>query len=91
MKVYREHRYHSHINNGDDNRLHRFNLEKKVIAVLVFVKPLAGLSEQRMKKSQLPTKICLQCQRPFAWRKKWERCWAEVKYCSDACKKSKPR
>jgi hypothetical protein len=29
----------------------------------------------------------LVCGRPFAWRKKWERNWAEVKYCSDACRK----
>ncbi|MEC9060551.1 MAG: DUF2256 domain-containing protein, partial [Pseudomonadota bacterium] len=25
-----------------------------------------------MKKSDLPTKICPVCQRPFTWRKKWE-------------------
>lgn len=39
-----------------------------------------------MKKSELPRKICLVCQRPFTWRKKWARCWDEVKYCSKACK-----
>lgn len=26
-----------------------------------------------VKKHNLPEKICLQCQRPFAWRKKWAR------------------
>jgi len=40
------------------------------------------------RKSDLPTKICLACGRPFAWRKKWERDWPEVKYCSDACRKA---
>ena len=35
----------------------------------------------------LPTKICTVCQRPFVWRKKWERDWESVKFCSDACKK----
>ncbi|MEX0269124.1 DUF2256 domain-containing protein [Leptolyngbyaceae cyanobacterium UHCC 1019] len=40
-----------------------------------------------VSKSNLPTKICLVCQRPFAWRKKWEDCWDEVKYCSDRCRK----
>jgi len=25
------------------------------------------------------------CQRPFTWRKKWERCWDEVKTCSKRC------
>ena len=41
-----------------------------------------------VKKQNLPEKICIQCGRPFNWRKKWERCWEEVKYCSEACKKS---
>ncbi|MFZ9943325.1 MAG: DUF2256 domain-containing protein [Bacteroidia bacterium] len=41
------------------------------------------------KKLNLPTKTCLVCQRPFTWRKKWERVWEEVKYCSDRCKRSK--
>ena len=38
------------------------------------------------KKLNLPEKICEHCQRPFAWRKKWQRCWQDVKYCSDACR-----
>jgi hypothetical protein len=40
------------------------------------------------KKSELPTKDCECCQRPFAWRKKWERDWEQVKYCSDRCRQS---
>ena len=35
------------------------------------------------KKSDLPSKMCARCGRPFTWRKKWERVWDEVKYCSD--------
>ena len=38
------------------------------------------------KKSELPTKICACCARPFSWRKKWERDWEQVKYCSDRCR-----
>ncbi|MFY8190806.1 MAG: DUF2256 domain-containing protein [Bacteroidia bacterium] len=38
-----------------------------------------------MKKAHLPSKICVACGRPFAWRKKWERVWDEVKYCSKKC------
>jgi hypothetical protein len=38
-----------------------------------------------MKKSELPSKMCPVCNRPFNWRKKWERCWNEVKYCSKRC------
>lgn len=41
--------------------------------------------EQSIKKNNLPEKICVVCQRPFSWRKKWERCWDEVQCCSKAC------
>ena len=33
-----------------------------------------------------PSKICIVCGREFQWRKKWERNWKEVKYCSKACR-----
>lgn len=39
-----------------------------------------------LKKTDLPQKICLVCQRPFTWRKKWKKVWEEVKYCSDRCR-----
>ncbi|TAF05647.1 MAG: DUF2256 domain-containing protein [Nostocales cyanobacterium] len=42
---------------------------------------------RRVSKSDLPEKICLVCQRPFTWRKKWEDCWHEVKYCSERCRR----
>lgn len=42
------------------------------------------------KKADLPTKMCLACQRPFAWRRKWARDWNEVKYCSDRCRQQRP-
>ncbi|MFO0936370.1 MAG: DUF2256 domain-containing protein [Gemmataceae bacterium] len=28
-----------------------------------------------MKKTDLPTKTCLICNRPFVWRKKWAKVW----------------
>ncbi|MEH3037945.1 MAG: DUF2256 domain-containing protein [Sphingomonas adhaesiva] len=40
------------------------------------------------RKPHLPTKTCVVCQRPFAWRKKWARDWDQVKYCSDRCRTS---
>ena len=40
-----------------------------------------------IKKENLPEKICLTCDRPFKWRKKWGKVWEEVKYCSKNCKK----
>jgi hypothetical protein len=44
---------------------------------------------KNIKKADLPQKICVVCKRPFAWRKKWEKVWSEVKYCSDACRENK--
>lgn len=40
-------------------------------------------------KTTLPSKICPVCGKPFAWRKKWEKCWNEVKYCSERCRRSR--
>ncbi|NDD33968.1 MAG: DUF2256 domain-containing protein, partial [Rhodobacteraceae bacterium] len=34
------------------------------------------------KKSDLPTKLCSTCGLPFTWRKKWEKTWDEVRFCS---------
>jgi len=36
-------------------------------------------------KENLPEKLCVTCNRPFTWRKKWERCWDEVTTCSKSC------
>jgi hypothetical protein len=40
-------------------------------------------------KQALPSKPCLACGRPMSWRRKWARNWAEVRYCSDACRQKK--
>lgn len=37
-------------------------------------------------KSNLPEKLCAACGRAFSWRKKWERHWEDVRFCSDACR-----
>jgi hypothetical protein len=42
-----------------------------------------------VKKQNLPTKLCVVCNKPFSWRKKWEKVWEEVKYCSDKCRGKK--
>ena len=42
------------------------------------------------KKSDLPHKTCPVCGLKFSWRKKWERNWDNVKYCSERCRRSKP-
>ena len=37
-----------------------------------------------------PPKPCQRCGREITWRKKWARDWANVRYCSDACRRAKP-
>lgn len=44
-------------------------------------------SSHKGNKAALPSKPCAVCGRTMTWRKKWEKNWAEVKYCSDACRK----
>ncbi|MBP8215302.1 MAG: DUF2256 domain-containing protein [Propionivibrio sp.] len=41
------------------------------------------------KKSDLPSKICLCCGRTYSWRRKWASVWAEVKYCSERCRRNR--
>jgi hypothetical protein len=40
-------------------------------------------------KMHLRTKNCVVCDKPFQFRKKWEDCWDEVKYCSERCRSNK--
>lgn len=46
---------------------------------------------KKPKKHNLPSKICAICGKPFDWRKKWENCWEDVKYCSERCRRSRPK
>ena len=46
---------------------------------------LFGTMPNGVKKENLPSKMCVTCNRPFTWRKKWERCWDEVSTCSKGC------
>jgi len=43
------------------------------------------------KKADLPSKICAACGLPFAWRKKWEKSWDEVRYCSARCRTNRKK
>ncbi|MEQ8325312.1 MAG: DUF2256 domain-containing protein [Vicingaceae bacterium] len=40
-----------------------------------------------MNKAYLASKTCVVCNRPFSWRKKWEKEWENVKYCSEKCRR----
>ncbi len=41
------------------------------------------------KKSDVAQKVCLQCERPFARRKKWAAVWEDVQYCSERCRRQR--
>lgn len=55
--------------------------------MLFKAKKYAIIKIKMLKKKNLPEKICVFCKKPFKWRKKWERDWQEVKYCSKKCQK----
>jgi hypothetical protein len=42
-----------------------------------------------VKKENLPEKLCQSCGKPMVWRKKWEKSWDEVKFCSEKCRRTK--
>ncbi|WP_161884674.1 DUF2256 domain-containing protein [Marisediminicola antarctica] len=56
-------------------------------------KPSGGRPAQTARvaltKNGHPPKTCPVCARPFEWRKKWERSWLDVVYCSDRCRESR--
>ena len=43
------------------------------------------------RKADLPQKTCAACGLSFSWRKKWEKVWQEVRYCSDRCRGQKAK
>ncbi len=43
----------------------------------------------RGNKAFLPSKPCVACGRPMSWRRSWGKNWAEVKFCSEACRRGK--
>ena len=54
----------------------------------VFVRLLkVHIHGKTVQKQDLPEKLCPVCRRRFAWRKKWKRCWEEVVYCSQRCRR----
>jgi hypothetical protein len=48
----------------------------------------------RKRKPERPPphrdKLCKTCGRAFSWRKKWERDWDNIQYCSDGCRTHQP-
>ena len=50
---------------------------------------MAGTNGFKGNKASLPSKPCQVCGRDMVWRKSWAKNWADVKYCSDACRARK--
>ncbi|WP_240705085.1 DUF2256 domain-containing protein [Pacificoceanicola onchidii] len=50
-----------------------------------------SLSMKQRKKSDLPSKTCATCGRPFVWRRKWAKVWEEVRYCSERCRRDRQK
>ena len=40
------------------------------------------------RASALPSRPCAACGRTITWRKKWERDWESVRWCSDGCRRA---
>ncbi|MHA7833873.1 MAG: DUF2256 domain-containing protein [Algiphilus sp.] len=43
----------------------------------------------RRRRPPKAEKICVVCQRPFEWRRKWADVWEEVRYCSERCRRQR--
>ncbi len=41
----------------------------------------------RASPAEPEERLCASCGRRITWRKKWERDWAQVRYCSTACRR----
>ena len=44
-----------------------------------------------MSTTDRQPKTCAVCGRTIEWRRKWERNWESVRYCSDACRRRRVR
>ncbi len=44
-----------------------------------------------MSTASRRSKPCASCGRTIEWRKKWERSWDDVRYCSSACRRRRVR
>ena len=40
-------------------------------------------------RDTLPAKDCARCSRVITWRKKWSRCWEQVRFCSARCRRQR--
>ena len=45
------------------------------------------MTERPASRTDRPAKSCAACGRRIEWRRKWERDWDQVRYCSAACRR----
>lgn len=43
----------------------------------------------RGNKAALPSKPCATCGLMMSWRRRWAKNWADLKYCSEVCRRNK--
>jgi hypothetical protein len=48
----------------------------------------SSVKDFKGNKQALPVRYCKQCHKPMTWRKKWEKNWDEVQYCSERCRRA---
>ena len=53
------------------------------------IKTLEAYHEAYKNSIDHPEKFWGAIAENFTWRKKWDRVWNDVKYCSDKCRKNK--
>lgn len=63
-------------------------LRAQLKSCLTLTRPMKPSPSYKGNKQFLPSKPCVACGRAMSWRKKWEKNWEQVKYCSEACRRA---
>jgi len=66
------------------------NFAARLSVCIPFALQRPAMLPNKLRKGQLPTKICVTCGRPSEYRKKWRANWVDVKYCGEKCQRNRP-
>lgn len=61
----------------------------RVTLLIVAFSDEAILLTFKGNKKNLPVRYCKTCHKPMVWRKKWDKCWDDVQYCSERCRRQR--
>lgn len=50
---------------------------------------MARRAKHQENNTHKETKLCVSCGRIFHYQRRWEKTWAEVRYCSKSCRQDK--